>query len=344
MDRPTLASRLRAAYRAAADALSTKTIRRTVYDQRRLTQASVSPAMIESALSQAAQGDMIQLGDLYDLLAATDPHIRGVRRQLKAGVLSLPRQVMPANDTPEAERIAEAVRSQVERPDGDLETCIAGIVEAELRGVGLVETLWNDPGSALRTWTGFSVVPHAARPARPQQRRDSRGGRPVTAEGIPLGEMAAGKFLRVITRRGRAGLQPARDVPLDSGRLARPADGARLGAPVARAVRDADPGRQVQRRPGPAGAGERIRLAGAAGALVVSKNTDVDWGTVGASSGGQLIHEHYMERSAARISVAFLGAEQTVTVQANQAARRAPRCTGTCGATCCTASGKQSRA
>lgn len=321
MGRPNFVSRVFASLRAAADALSGRLVRPTRQDFTRRTQVStVTTSTITSALTSAAAGDLKALGGIYDLVPATDSHIRGVRRQLIAGVTSLPAEVIPVDDTPEAQQVADLVRAAVDAPDSSMRDALTGIVEGDLRGVSLTEILWNDPGAQPRRWIGFRIVPQQ------RLRYDMDTGavkvciEPNDITGHPLSEFP-GKFICTVVDR---------DVPDFSLRgVYRSILGEWFGRlnvggwelqcierhgmpiPIGKYAREDD--RHVLE--------EAFAAFGSAGSLVVSDGTSVEMQQTAVSTTGSLVHETYLEKSAQRISVAFLGSQQTVTVGTDQGSK-----------------------
>lgn len=312
---------VRAAVRAAQDALAGRLIRPVRQDyQRRERVANVTASRITAALDSAANGDLRSLGGIYDLVPATDSHIRGVRRQLLAGVTSLPGEVVPVDDSPGAERVAELVRAVVDRPDAAMRDAITGIVEGDLRGASLTEIIWNDPGAEQRRWIGFRVVPQQ------RLRYDLDTGalrvaiKPEDAQGVSLAEFPS-KFLVTIVDR---------DVPDFSLRgvyrsilaewFGRLSVGGwemqcieRFGMPVPIGKYGREEDRQVLE-----GA---FAAFGSAGSLVVSEGTSVEFQATSVPTSGALVHETYLEKSAQRISVALLGSQQTATVGTDQGSK-----------------------
>jgi len=305
--------------RAVADALSTRQIRRTTWDTRRTTIDSITPATISGALSSAANGDMRSLADVYDLMPATDSHLRGVRRQLKAGVVAMPWELAAADDSPDAARALELVKAAVENPGVPFAPLLEALIEGELRGLGAVEILWPEPAGGLRVWSGFAAVPMQ----RLRLDRDTGAMRVIVDPSKPLGEPVAsfprGKFATIIadgdvpdfSARGtyRAILQDwygrlnARYWLLQTLE--------RFGMPVPVGHYRSDTDRQILEA--------AFASFGAAGSLIVSEGTTVDLSSLPAQT--KLLHEDYLEASARRISVALLGAEQTATVGTDQGSK-----------------------
>lgn len=317
MGRPNFFTRLR----AAVDALAGRLVRPTRQDyNRRERVANVTATRITAALDSAANGDLRSLGGIYDLVPATDSHIRGVRRQLIAGVTSVPGEIVPVDDSPEAQAAADLCRAAVDRPDAAMRDAITGIIEGDLRGASLTEILWNEPGSEQRRWIGFRVVPQQ------RLRYDLDTGQlqvaldPVDAKGVPLSQLP-GKFLTTIVDR---------DVPDFSlrgvyrsilaewfGRLSvggwelQCIERFGMPIPVGKYGREED----------------RVVLEGAfasfgsAGSLVVSEGTTVEMQATSVPTTGALVHETYLEKSAQRISVAMLGSQQTATVGTDQGSK-----------------------
>lgn len=317
MGRSIFASRLR----AALDALSGRLVTPSRPDFRpRTSVATITAAQITSALTAADNGDLRLIGAVYDLIPATDSHIRGVRRQLVAGVQSLPAEVIPVDETPEALRVAEYVRKAVDSPDAGIRDAIGGIVEGDLRGASLVEIIWNDSAAPVRRWVGFRTVPQQ------RLRYDAETGAlrvaldPNDGKGLPLTDFP-GKFLVTVVDR---------DVPtfslrgvfrsilgdwfgrLNVGQWEQQAI-ERFGMPVPVGKYNREQDREVLE-----GA---FAAFGSAGSLVVSEGTSVEFTSTAIPTSGALVHETYLEKSAQRISVALLGSQQTATVGTDQGSK-----------------------
>jgi len=307
--------------RAAVDLLSGRLIRPTRTDySRRQTLSAVTTTSITSALSTAANGNLRELGGIYDLLPGTDSHIRGVRRQLLAGVTSIPAEVIPFNDTPEAQRVADLVKAAVDSPDSSMRDAITGIVEGDLRGASLNEIIWDEPGAQVRTWRAFRLVPQQ------RLRYDMDTGalqvavKPEDVKGQPL-TAYPGKFITTIVDRdvpdfslrgvyrsilgewfGRLNVSQWETQAIE-----------RFGMPI--------PVGKYQREDDRSVLEGAFAAFGSAGSLVVSEGTSVDLVQNAVSTTGSLVHETYLEKSAQRISVAFLGSQQTVTVGTDQGSK-----------------------
>ena len=318
MGRFAFFTRLRA---SIADALTGRLVTLSRRDhQPRVTVPTVTGQRIQSALTFASNGDLRELGSVYDLIPATDSHIRGVRRQLIAGITAIPAEIIPTDDSAEAQKAADLCRAAVDAPDSSMRDAITGIVEGDLRGVSLTEILWNELGSEPRRWTGFRIVPQQrvrydvdTGAVRVALTADDMTGQPVAA--LP------GKFLVTVTDR---------DVPDFALRgVYRSILGEWFGRlnvsgwemqcierhgmpiPIGKYAREED--RQVLE-----GA---FASFGSAGSLVVSEGTSVEMQTTAVSTTGSLVHETYLEKSAQRISVAFLGSQQTATVGTDQGSK-----------------------
>jgi phage gp29-like protein len=301
------------AFRAAADAFSGKWIKRTIYDTRRLTLSSVTVDKITSALSDCQTGYMRQIADIYDMLPATDPHVLGVRRQLRAGVQGLEMEPVEISEDPLALCAVDECATAMDRPGSCWSDLVNGILEGYLRGASMVEVVWEDevPGQ-VRYWKSFSLVPQQ----RLMYERNSGELMLITdpakpLEGILVSKLPHGKFVRC---------QVDADIP----------DFSLRG--TYRAILSDWYGRQnvskweqmaIERYGMPIPVGKYATEAGhqslnaamadfgAAGMLIVDESSSVDWGM---NSFKELIHETYLEKSAERISIAFLGATQTVSI------------------------------
>jgi hypothetical protein len=310
---------IRAAVRTFIDNLRGRFITRTLFDARRLTLASVTVEYVAGALAQCQSGFMRAIADIYDMVPATDPHILGVRRQLRAGVQGLETEPVAISDDPKAKLMAEACKVAMERPGASWTVLPAGILEGYLRGASLTEVMWEDPPvqvpgapKALHYWCGFSIVPQQ------RLRYDQNTGAlllitdpAVPNEAKPISAFPPGKFVRC---------QVDEDIPDFSLRgtwrsilsdwLGRMNVGRweqfaieRYGMPIPVGKYATPDGQEALKA--------AMQDFGAAGMLILDSNSSVEWG---ASTTKELIHETYLEKSAERISVALLGASQTATI------------------------------
>jgi phage gp29-like protein len=301
------------AFRAAADAFSGKWIKRTIYDTRRLTLSSVTVDKITSALSDCQTGYMRQIADIYDMMPATDPHVLGVRRQLRAGVQGLEMEPVEISEDPLAITAAEECATAMDRPGSCWSDLVNGILEGYLRGASMVEVVWEDPvPGQVRYWKSFSLVPQQ----RLMYERNTGELMLITdaskpLEGILISKLPHGKFVRCQvdgdipdfslrgTYRavlsdwyGRQNVSKWEQMAIE-----------RYGMPIPVGKYATDAGRQSLNA--------AMEDFGAAGMFIIDENSSVDWGL---NSFKELIHETYLEKSAERISIAFLGATQTATI------------------------------
>ena len=291
--------------------------------QVRVTMDLVSVERIETALYQAWLGYLTPLAEIYDLMPASNPILRGIRNQLKAGVKRVtPEFTPPPNVEPGraalAQTIADDVRGAASNPDAPLSKLIGQHVECVLRGGGLIEPLWKLLDDGRWTWTGFQLVPQH------RFRYDRYTAEPCFAEsafqyfGAPVSSFPRGTFIVV---------NPEKDVPDFSKRGTYRAilgdwfamqncaswwqeDLERLGSPIVAATYDQDADREVMNN--------AIQNMGANGGLTYRKGGDVKIIEKAARTGPKgSAHNEFETTRAQRLSIAFLGATQTVTVDAN---------------------------
>lgn len=317
-------ARVRGAWRAAVDFLSTRIIRRSPFGRYNLSLTSVSDAVVRSALTTASTtGDLTYIADIHDLMPATDPHIYGVRRQLRAGVAGINLSVVPADDSPAAQKAADLVKIAEDRPGVNNSVLVNGIIEGGLRGASLTEVYWAEPSVGTRFWTGFGAVPEQ------RLRYDIISGElhlvadpRKLSRGEPLSKFPEGKFVRA---------QVDQDVPdfsmRGSYRAILPEWFGRINVSKWEQI-------AIERYGMPIPVGkyatpaahdaliETMKEFGSAGMLLIDSGSTVEWGSTSISTGGQLVHETYLEKSAERISIALLGATQTVSIAANAGSKQ----------------------
>jgi hypothetical protein len=127
--------------------------------QQRLSLQQLSRDMIISAQADTTLGNPSPMAKISDALLQTDPEIKAAVKQLKTAVAGVEFVVSPPNPSAIAQKIADDVRLQMERPTLGIRVLKGWIVEGRIRGLGLVETIWNDPSEPKRTWERFVAVP-----------------------------------------------------------------------------------------------------------------------------------------------------------------------------------------
>lgn len=313
----SLVSRVRTAYHAVADALSGRVIRRSPFWRPSLQITNVTPELIESALRAAATvGDLTYLGDIHDMMPATDPHLYGVRRQLRAGVSGIKFGLVPVNESPEAQKVADLVRTAEERPGVNNAALTNNLIEGSLRGSSVTEVIWEEPEvGKIRYWKGFAAVPEQ------QLRYDAITGALCVVDdpkklstGTPVTDYLPGKFVRAqvdtdvpdFSMRGgyrsvindwfgRVNVGKWEQIAIE-----------RFGMPI--------PVGKYATQTSHNALLKAMNEFGAAGMLLIDDKSSVEMAAQGVGTSGNLIHEVYLEKSAERISVAILGATQTATI------------------------------
>ena len=305
---------------AAWSALLGRVYRRTGTDSAGpVTLNYVNEAAAASALGASAQGQNRSIADIYDLMPATDLHIRGVRRQLLFRFMSIPFSVVAGDDKPASDEAAKACRDVVEGGHR-FKRVLAAIVEADLRGVSLVEQVYptDDVESGPRLPVDFVPVLHQSIVLDPKTGAISVVLNETNANGTPISTWAKGKWIAITSGQETANfaLRGAFRAVLGEWLGRMKAQGweltalERFGMPIAvgKAATDTDEA--------------TLRTAfsnfGAAGNLIISSGAEVALQSAGVSASGQIPHETYLAASAQRISVGILGAEQSVTVGKDQ--------------------------
>lgn len=287
---------------------------RTAY----LDQTQISPETIQAARTAAVYGNLFQVARINDLMISTDPFIKGARLQRKSGVSSVKWGIKAANDTPEAEEIADAVREACDAPDASFVQLIHAIVEGILRGVGLIEVIWSPAGDETfgkyRRWIGFEPIPQAR--LRWNLDGEFAFADTITAfQGMPVSGMPRGKFIPITTETdvpayGLRGYYPAIWSPwLDRvyGRKWRRTSTERFGAPIpiAKFGNEAQATKMK----------EALENWGANGSFIIPKESEFDL-KYGPTSGQNDPQRLFMLDAADEISVCFVGQQQTMQIRA----------------------------
>jgi phage gp29-like protein len=134
----------------------------------------LTPQRVAAALNNAHAGDMTAASEILAQVVRADLHIRSVLETRTRAVARLPWQVLPADDTPRAGEIAQAVSELlshisppvtgfVRRPQG-MAHIIARMMDAVWYGYSLQEIMWVNNGDAGRpqiALTGTRLIPAA---------------------------------------------------------------------------------------------------------------------------------------------------------------------------------------
>ncbi len=292
--------------------------------QLRITQDQVSVDRIESALYHAWLGYMAAIAEI-NYLIMVHPIIRGLRKHLKAGVKRYltKLQVNPPANVDQgratlAQTIADDVRNAIENnADAPFTVLLDAHVECELRGGGLIEPAWKLGDDGRWTWTGFELVPEC------RKRFDRYTGEISFAEsafqyfGTPVSQFPRGTFIAVtpeldvpdFSKRGTC-----RSILTDWFAMQNCAswwqeDLERLGSPVVAASYDTDADRETM---------NAAISMGSSGGITYRKGSDIKLVERAARTGPKgSSHNEFETTRVQRLSIAFLGAAQTITIDAN---------------------------
>jgi len=289
----------------------------------RITQDVVSVARIEAALNQAWMGFMAQIGEINDLIFV-HPIVKGLRNQLKAGVKRVAPQVSPpanidAGRMALAQEIADDVRGQIENnADAPFSGLVGDRVECALRGGGLIEVLWKRMPDNRWRWAGFELVPQ-------QRMRFNRfTGEACFAEsafqylGEPISNFPRGTFIVVTPEKNVPDFSKrgtCRSILTDwfaSQNCAAwwQSDLEFTGSPLVAAMYENDADRETMT--------SALGAMGAGGKIAYRKGGDVKLVERSARTGPKgSAHNEFESTRVQRMSIAFLGAAQTVTIDQN---------------------------
>jgi len=293
--------------------------------QRRIKQEDISVDTIDTALYQAWLGYLAPRAELHDLMF-THPIIKGLKKQLKAGVKDAASKLQfnpPANVAAGraelAQKIVDDVRREIENnADAPFAGLVGDHIECELRGGGLIEVLWKLAADGRWSWKGFELVPEQ------RMRFDRYTSEPCFAEsafqfvGEPVSSFPRGTFIVV---------QPEKEVPDFSKRgTCRAiltdwfamqncagwwqADLEFVGSPIVAAMYETEADRETMIR--------ALSDMGASGRIAFRKGGDVKLIERAARTGPKgSSHNEFETTRVQRMSIAFLGAAQTVTIDQN---------------------------
>ena len=291
----------------------------------RITQDQVSCGRIEGALNQAWLGFMATIAEINDLIFV-QPIAKGLRLHLKAGVkrylnkmqVSAPTNVAPGRAAL-AQEIADDVRTEIEnRANASFSSLLDDHIECGLRGGGLIETSWARTADNRWHWTGFELSPQQ------RQRFDRFTGEPCFAEsafqflGQPVSSFPRGTFIVVTPEKAVPDFSKrgtCRSILTDWFALQNVAgwwqdDIERLGSPIVAASYDNDSDRETVHL--------AIKEMGANGGISYRKGGDVKLVEKSSRTGPKgSAHNEFETTRVQRMSIAFLGAAQTIAIDAN---------------------------
>lgn len=295
-----------------------------------LKAAHVTPEMIDGALTTWQGGNCSQIGDIFDLMLS-HPFISGVRGQLRSAVSAIvaSSEIQAADESPEAELIADewrAVWAALDTPivvvtdEGTKTTStrgmfIEGLFDHWARGGGLTEPVWRLNGKRWEL-AGF----REAAQSRIRWTRDTReiayAPTPHALQGIPASAYPFGTWVAItpsenITDFAKRGLD--RSVLTDwfatlnsSGWWSQ--DLENYGSPIlwGKAKADTPAFTSLTKAFSEMGANARLITDPAAEITPIQKSVNV-----------VSPHGKFEESRERRISIAYLGASQTVQIEAN---------------------------
>jgi Protein of unknown function (DUF935) len=127
--------------------------------QPRLSLQTLQASEIVGALATMTLGNPSPMARISDALLQTDPEIKAAVKQLKTAVAGVEFVVTPPNDSPKALEIAGSLSADLKNPSLNLRALKGWIVEGRIRGIGLIEAVWNDPAEPKRMWERFISIP-----------------------------------------------------------------------------------------------------------------------------------------------------------------------------------------
>lgn len=113
---------------------------------------------IKSALRQSTLGYLKRQADLEDLMYASNPMLAGIMDQRVAGLNRQEKEILPADDSPEAAKYADEFRAEIENPDSSWALFERGVTLAKIKGGGLIEPHFKQDVDGWHL-AGFTVIP-----------------------------------------------------------------------------------------------------------------------------------------------------------------------------------------
>lgn len=307
----------------SAPPMPTRAYRRNDSDQASLDTSDLTMRYTRDAVRMARVGQLQRLGDVYEQMEA-HPDVKGPRGQLIAGVQSVEHDVAPAPCKPEelelATEIAARCRDRWFAASPSRAEAIAGITHAWARGTGLTEVIWENRNGE-RIWTGFDPVPMQ------RNRFNRRTGEHEFAtdswrpDGTPVAAHDRGTFLAVSVDRhlrdySLRGVDHAalkHWFPLKEVGSWWPLDIQHYGTPILHGTHKAnaeDDRKSLEEAFESLGTGGRLITTDGAKVQSIPKND------------GTSRHLEFEVRRGQGITIVYLGATQTVTVEAGAGSKQ----------------------
>jgi Protein of unknown function (DUF935) len=290
---------------------------RDVRDQvPRVSIQSLTAADFTTAFSAYTLGNPYLMSRLVDLMLSSDPEIRAALKQLKTSIGRVPFIVNAANDSTIAQKIADGLRTAIENPSLNVRRLKRWIVEGHVRGVGLIEAVWNPVTEPIRTWERFTVVPQQRIRLNRSSGEVQFASSPFVFQGLDVSMYDRGKWIVVqpdehISDFGLRGVAPAlvadwfgRLNVMGWWNMALERDA--MKTLVGKAGSDADA----------VALDLAFKNRGAAGAYLI-RNKDSDVKELAAAQGrsGVSLFGEYMTHTGQRLFLALLGESQTGIIE-----------------------------
>lgn len=101
----------------------------------------LEPETLAAILRQAEQGDLTKQMDLFEEIEEKDAYLASLLQTRKQAVMALDYEVLPADESPEAKRIAEEVSQLLHHTD--LEGVLLDLLDAIAKGLSVVTMRWE---------------------------------------------------------------------------------------------------------------------------------------------------------------------------------------------------------
>lgn len=176
--------------------LQTSAYVRNIQDLRmRVSLQDLNAAQFKNAAQMYTLGNPAPNGDLVDAMISSDPEIRAAVKQLKTAVAGVEFVVTPPNDSPKAIEIAGSLSADLKNPALNLRALKGWVVEGRLRGVGLIEAIWNDPKEPHRQWERFEAIPQQRTRLNRYTGEAQFAATPFVLQGTDVSQYDTGKWL-----------------------------------------------------------------------------------------------------------------------------------------------------
>ncbi len=127
----------------------------------RLSPKDIKEDDFTTALEAANAGNPSLMARINDQMFGIDPEIRAGVKQLKGAISGVKWEPTAADESDQADVLVSEIKAAMKAPNVSMRLLFDWITEQALRGGGLIENVWNDPGQKARRVERHVVVPQA---------------------------------------------------------------------------------------------------------------------------------------------------------------------------------------